>query len=97
MREIVDQQRPITEKKNEKIRVAKEKLFEKISEKYLEDIYNNINRAKISGKDQKFMNHSREDFKINISGAGNPAEILREWINEVKDPKSDFGKIKRNR
>ena len=90
LREIVDQQRPITEKKNEKIRVAKEKLFEKISEKYLEEIYNNINRAKISGKDQKFMNHSREDFKINISGAGNPAEILREWINEVKDPKSRF-------
>ena len=85
LREIVDQERPITEKKNEKIRVAKEKLFEKISEKYLEDIYNNIYRAKVSGKDKKFMNHSREDFKINILGAGNPAEILRDWINEVKN------------
>tara|TARA_Y100000389_G_scaffold13860_1_gene12308 strand:- start:574 stop:1089 length:516 start_codon:yes stop_codon:yes gene_type:complete len=90
LREIVDKQRPIAEKKNERIRVAKEELFKKISEKYLEDIYNNIYRAKVSGKDQKFMNHSREDFKINISGAGNPAEILRDWINEVKNPNSRF-------
>lgn len=90
LRKITDEQRPIAEKKTEKIRKVKHLLFEKISNMYLEEIYNNIENAKKYGKCEKFMNYNRCDFKINISGAGTPAEIFREWLCEVKNPKSMF-------
>ena len=90
LRKIIDEERPIAEKKNEEVTKAKDLLFEKISNIYLEDIYNNIENAKKYGKCEKFMNYNRYDFKINISGAGTPAEIFREWLYEVKNPKSKF-------
>jgi len=90
LREIVEEHRPIIEKKHEEMRLAKEKLFEKLSKLYLEDIHSSITTAKKNGKNKKLMNQNREDFKINIAGADKPIDLLREWINEIKNPNSRF-------
>lgn len=90
LRDIVEEQRPIIEKKNEEIRLAKDKLFEKLSNLYLENIHLGIDNAKKNGKNKKVMNQNREDFKINILRSYKPIDLLREWINEIKNPNSRF-------
>lgn len=94
LRDIVDKARPNIEKKEaakrERIKLAKEKLFNQLSEKYLEDIHSSITRAKLCGKNEQHMNHVRFDFKTNVAGIGTPAQLMREWIEEVKNPNSKF-------
>ena len=94
LRESVDKARPDIEKKEaakrERIKLAKEKLFYHLSEKYLEDIHSAIIRAKYHGKSEQHMNHDRFDFKTNVAGIGTPAQLMREWIEEVKNPNSKF-------
>ena len=53
LRDIVEEQRPIIEKKNEEIRLAKDKLFEKLSNLYLENIHLGIDNAKKMEKIKK--------------------------------------------
>lgn len=94
LREIVDKARLNNEKKEttnkEQIRLEKERLFNHISEKYLEDIHYAIVRAKKRGKSEQFMNHERCDFNTKIRGLGTPAQLMREWIKELKNPNSKF-------
>ena len=68
----------------------KDELFNKLSAIYLNDILLGINRANERGKSVQHINHNREDLKVKYRDLGTPADLMREWLNEVKNPNSKY-------
>jgi hypothetical protein len=94
LRETVDIARKAEERRKEKklqrIKDAREEIFYKLSDIYLNEIHGGIKRSTENGKTIQHMNHSREDLKVKCKELGTPAEIFRQWLNEVKNPDSKF-------
>ena len=94
LRETVDIARKAHERRREKklqrIADAREEIFYKLSSIYLNEIHSGIKRSSENGKTIQHMNHSREDLKVRCKELGTPAEIFRQWLNEVKNPDSKY-------
>ena len=82
---------PKTEKNKTKEEVRDE-LFTALTEKYLVEVRGSILRAAHKGYREKYINFSRDDFKANFPGLGNPAEVQRAWLTEMCNPTSKYMK-----
>ena len=77
-------------KHSERIVEVRDQLFAKLTDKYHETIKRGINNAVRNGKQEKYINFSRDDFKANCNGVGFPQQVQEDWLKEMCNPDSKY-------
>ncbi len=80
---------------DEKVENRYNELMEFLTNKYYEQVVSCLKYNAENGKHQAYMNFTYEDFKANMPTLGNPKEIQRKWLKEIKTPSSKFLKGRR--
>jgi len=73
-------------KKNER----EDSLMRELTNKYHTSIKTALWHAAISGKREKYMNFSYQDFKANFPELGTPHEVCLRWLKHMTDPDSIY-------
>ena len=84
---VKDAPRQLAERRAE---VRRDELLIALTNKYLLDVRANILCAAKKGFREKYMNFNRRDFKVNFPGLGTPAQVQRDWLNEMCNPESKY-------
>ena len=74
----------------ERVNQVRDQLFSQLTAKYHDTLTRGIYNAARNGKQQKFINFAREDFKANCSGMGFPHEVKSDWLSEMCNPDSKY-------
>lgn len=82
------------EEKQEKLKIRQDEVkdtkFTELTQKYFYQIKRGIENAAKDGKNEKYINFDRNDFKANCFGLGNTTEFLKLWLNEIVNPSSKY-------
>ena len=65
-------------------------MFNKLTAKYHDTIKRGICNEAKKGKNVKYINFARDDFKANCQGLGFPQQLKTNWLNEMCNPESEF-------
>ncbi len=77
-------------KNNERAAEVRNELFTSLTDKYHDTIKRGISNAARYGKQEKYINFSRDDFKANCRGVGFPQQVAEEWLKEMCNPDSKY-------
>ena len=72
---------------------VKDREYKRLTDKYGVMIWESIERAAMSGKNEKYINLKNEDFTVDFPGLNNPVKFKEMWIREVmKNENSKYHK-----
>lgn len=77
-------------KRIERTNQVRDELFTTLTNKYHDTIKRGICNAARNGKNAKYINFTRDDFKANCHGIGFPQHVLADWLREMSNPDSKY-------
>ena len=67
---------------------VKDREYKRLTDKYGVMIWESIERAAMSGKNEKYINLKNKDFTVDFPGLNNPVKFKEMWIREVMKNKN---------